>query len=425
MTANQRLDAPPPIVRRSDEALGLVREARDYQLITPLFGGGAEPQKADAVTVVRGSEVRAHLRFWWRAMRGGAFGGDLAKMKAREDEIFGAPANTDNDGKKGKPTPTVQLAITVTDPGRPLQVLGRSGKHKGQPVNVGAPESPYGYAAFPLYQTDKNSYVLDGVKFTLNLTYAQGHADDVAAALWGWETFGGIGARTRRGFGALTCTNIEGSRPISPERLGEWLDAQVSRHAVKGKWPESVPSPQYGTLRLAGVFDTSLAAWEHLISKLREFRQYRIDKHTGKRSPFGRSVWPEPREIRRLVALPKGRKATGAPTSGEFPRAVFGLPIIFQFMRDDPIDQVTLKPDKYDRLASPLILKPLQCANGKSVALAVLLKTPALPPGSHLELDGHHVASQLSPADAAAIPPLNSNQDVLGAFLAWLVRKDR
>lgn len=424
MTANQRM-APPPIVRRSDEALGLVRETRDYQLITPLFGGGAEPQKADAVTVVRGSEVRAHLRFWWRAMRGGAFGGDLAKMKAREDEIWGAPASVDTDKKTGTHSPTVQLALTVKDPGRPLQVLGRSGKHRGQPVHVGAPESPYGYAAFPLYQTDKNSFVLEGVKFGLSLTYSDKHAKDVAAALWAWETFGGIGARTRRGFGALTCVNAKDAIPASPDGVEEWIFTQATGYRAKGMWPDGVPHPIYGQIRrVPDAFDTPMAAWEHLIEKLRSFRQYRIDKVTGKRNAYGRSVWPEPREIRRLVALPKGRKATGAPTSGEFPRAVFGLPIIFQF-KGEPIEQVTLKPDKYDRLASPLILKPLQCANGKSVALAVLLKTPALPPGSDLELDGHHVASQLSPADAAAIPPLNSNLDVLGAFLAWLVRKDR
>lgn len=401
---------PPPIVRRSDDELGIVRMTRDYALITPLFGGGAEPQAADAVTVVRGSEVRAHLRFWWRAVRGGAFGGDLAKMKAREDEIWGAPANTSgrpspDDAGKPKPPPTVQLALTVTDRGRELIVQGQ----------------PLSYVAFPLNKT--RNFVLEGVKFTLALTCAKAHRAEVEAALWAWETFGGIGARTRRGFGALTCTNVAGARPASPEVVEEWILAQATSHRAKGNWKDAVvPHPLYGQIHKAPEsFDSAMAAWEHLITKLRDFRQYRVDKKTGRRSSYGHSVWPEPQEIRRLVKLKA--KSKGKPTSGMFPRAAFGLPIIFQFKDSNPVKQVELNLSAHDRLASPLILKPLQCANGKSVALAVLLKTPALPTGDHLELDGHEVSAQLSPADAAAIPPLNKNQDVLAAFLAWLMKK--
>jgi CRISPR-associated protein Cmr1 len=415
------MKTPPSIIRRSDADLKLTRETREYTLITPLFGGGAEPQQADAVTVVRASEVRGHLRFWWRAIRGGAFGPGaqgLQAMKAREGEIWGAPANDARPeaGKAQAKLPTVQLALTVTERGHAYHC-----DIKGQSVHVGAPKSPYGYAAFPLYQTDKSSVVVEGVKFSLHLTYATAHAEEVAAALWGWETFGGIGGRTRRGFGAVSCTNVAGARPPSPAELENWIIAQATRFrpkVPKVAWPDNVPHPIYGqTRRIQRDFDTPLAAWEALLTALRTFRQYRLDKKTGAFSAYGYSVWPEAREIRRLVKLPA--KARGKPASGKFPRAVFGLPIIFQF-KDEPIDQVTLKPSGHDRLASPLILKPLQCDNGKSVALAAVLKTPALPPGSHLELDGHEVDATLSPDAAAAIPPLNKSQDVLGAFLAWL-----
>lgn len=424
--SQEPMKTPPPTVRRSDADLKLTRQTREYTLITPLFGGGAEPQQADAITVVRASEVRGLLRFWWRAIRGGAFGPGaqgLQAMKAREGEIWGAPANDARPeaGKTQAKLPTVQLALTVTERGRSFQARGRSGRNKGQPVHVGAPDSPYGYAAFPLYQTDKSSVVVEGVKFSLHLTYATAHAEEVAAALWGWETFGGIGGRTRRGFGAVSCTNVAGARPPSPAELENWIVAQATRFRPKVPkvvWPDNVPHPIYAqTHRIQRDFDTPMVALEALLAALRTFRQYRLDKKTGAPSAYGYSVWPEANEIRRLTKLPA--KARGKPASGKFPRAVFGLPIIFQF-KDEPIDQVTLKPSGHDRLASPLILKPLACDNGKSVALAAVLKTPALPPDSHLELDGHEVAAALSPADAAGIPPLNKSQDVLGAFLAWL-----
>lgn len=429
---------PPPIVRRSDEDLKRVRVTRSYEVITPLFGGGAEPQKADEVTVVRGSEVRAQLRFWWRAMRGGRFGGDLAKMKAHEDEIWGTAARPDlpqaptaRTGQTAdraarenpKRPPAVQLALTITNAGRPMTVTAKSGRRKGQQVNIGDPESPYSYVAFAL--REKQGKVIEGVKFDLNLTYAKAHADDVEAAIWGWETFGGIGARTRRGFGALACTNVSGARPATPESVEDWIFGQAQKYRATGTWHDSVPHPLYGQIRrVPQPFDDPMKAWVYLFSALREFRQYRIDKHTGKYSPYGRSVWPEPREIRRLASV-KGGKVRGVPAAGKFPRAVFGMPILFQF-KDEPIGPATLKPSSHDRLASPLILRPLKCANGACVALAVRLKTPELPPGSHLELDGHPVASQLSAADATAIPPLDTQTDVLGAFLAWLVKgKDR
>ena len=423
----------PPIERRSDDKLGLVRMTRSYELITPLFGGGAEPQKADEVTIVRGSEVRAQLRFWWRAMRGGRFGGNLVAMKACEDRVWGAPAHTAQQKKvkalhKGKLHPTVQIMLTITDPGRNKEVRARSGKKKGEVVNIGDPESPYSYVAFPL--REKRGQVVEGVKFDLHLTCTEACAPEVEAALWGWETFGGIGARTRRGFGAITCTSVPASLPPSLDEVIAWIADKAAKHQDKesaqgGKllWHRNVPHLRYSTARVPLLaFDGPMDAWEHLYSALREFRQYRIDKKTLKTSPYGSSVWPEANEIRRLAKLGSG-KALHKPATGKFPRAVFGLPIIFQF-KDEPIKPVTLKPSSHERLASPLILRPLKCANGQCVALAVLLKTPELPPGSHLELDGHQVASQLSPADAGAIPPLRKNTAVLDAFLAWLVRKD-
>ena len=58
----------------------LIVQERTYKLITPLYGGGVEAGKTDSVTPIRGTEIRGQLRFWWRAMRGGQFNGDLQTM---------------------------------------------------------------------------------------------------------------------------------------------------------------------------------------------------------------------------------------------------------------------------------------------------------------------------------------------------------
>src|SRR5436190_2212651 len=80
-------EPPAQVERHTGETIAQVRE---YRLITPLFGGGVNPREADPISVVRASEVRGHLRFWWRATRGGQFGGDLEKMKQAEDLLWGS-----------------------------------------------------------------------------------------------------------------------------------------------------------------------------------------------------------------------------------------------------------------------------------------------------------------------------------------------
>ena len=74
----------PPEVK-NNERPGWVTEIRKYKVITPLYGGGEETQKPDSVTTVRASEVRGHLRFWWRALHGDW---KLDKLKTEEAKLF-------------------------------------------------------------------------------------------------------------------------------------------------------------------------------------------------------------------------------------------------------------------------------------------------------------------------------------------------
>src|SRR4051794_27912637 len=88
----------PPVtenlaVKKNDD---IIKQVRRYKLITPLFGGGVEPGVNDDVTLISGKAIRGHLRFWWRATRGGQFAGDLKKMKEIEDMIWGAASTKDN-----------------------------------------------------------------------------------------------------------------------------------------------------------------------------------------------------------------------------------------------------------------------------------------------------------------------------------------
>src|SRR5260370_23220018 len=101
-------EVSPPEVITAKQPDNVITQVREYQLITPLYGGGVKPAEADPITVVRATEIRGHLRFWWRACGGGRFNGNLAEVKKEEDAIWGKAY------KKGDFTISQEQVIQIT-----------------------------------------------------------------------------------------------------------------------------------------------------------------------------------------------------------------------------------------------------------------------------------------------------------------------
>lgn len=444
----------PPTKSMDVKREGWITEIRKYKVITPLFGGGAKPQEADEITVVRATEVRGHLRFWWRATRGGQWKGNLTKMKHHEEEIWGSPA------EKGKPGPSKIIVRVVAPekekvPNKIKQIDSYNDK-----VEIGEPKSPWGYVAFPLKKNIRQkkpagSVIEEGLEFTVELKYPEDQKIEIEIeeALWAWETFGGIGARTRRGFGAIQL--------IEKTRNGKTVGFDKStrddvRKSIAGhlgkyvqdsySWGAGVPHLPLDLARIKVVaedkskdspttFRESKYAWKFLFDKLKEFRQAR--------KGFGRSYWPEPDAIRRLPGMTTTSKhSKRLDHIDKFPRAQFGLPIVFKFKDGPEADNPPNPPDppetmlqgaEHDRLASPLILRPIACSDG-AVGLAIVLdwklvnSTEKYSPPNGLILKGvpghsPSVQSELSPADLSSIridSLKGKTNDVLQAFLNYL-----
>lgn len=389
------------------------RQVRKYRLITPLFGGGVEKATADPVSTVRATEVRGQLRFWWRACRAAQYE-TLQDVKNAEDALWGAAST-----EKRKLPSEVQVAINVTRKGTPFVV-----EHDGQPITIGNPHSPYSYVAFPL-QDKPDAVTVQGVEFELEINYPvdQERVKEVAAALWAWETFGGLGGRTRRGFGTLSFEGItEGDHSFAPawqtfpENTLRAIKQGLQEHVTEGHqhpglpmlWP--APGNRLKVIQLAN--GEPMAVWRELISKYQAFRQHREKGH------FGRSLWPEADAIRRRTNPTRDRDELSQVD--KFPRAQFGLPIIFHFEdADDPPD-TTLRGVNEERLASPLILKPVACKGRQAVGMAVFLKTRlSVPSGLWLQgaVRNEHPGVVLTPAEAQTVSKLNGRTDVLQAFL--------
>jgi len=452
MNRNRKPDWPegtplPAVEPKVDP--NMITQTRRYKLITPLFGGGVKPGEADPITVVRASEVRGHLRFWWRATRGGQFGGDPDKMRKAEEAIWGSAAGKD------KPGPSI-VNIRVYDwIDRPkLASVSVQKKGKTEVVDVGDPSSPYSYVAFPLRKTpDKPAGHLRqaGIEFSVEIRLTRTQVavvltrtesitlnllDEVEAAIWAWETFGGIGARTRRGFGALHCLEMDDKPYQMPRSLdmNKWIENQLEHHVTSGPWPNNVPHLNRNVansirIRPKGGKHDADEAWQWLFGRFRAFRQDRYPKFGG---PYGRSKWPEPDEVRRRAGTfadgyIKGTYKKHDPVHmvRKFPRGRFGLPIIFQFKDEDvkigDPTPATLEGTYHDRYASRLILRPIMCSDKTAFGLACVLDGPPDPPGGYtLHLDPYTqvpVQANLVAPEPSQITPLGGESDVLKAFL--------
>jgi CRISPR-associated protein Cmr1 len=369
--APSAVSGPPKV----GAAKKVVLDERTYCFLTPVFGGGVrvdgQHKLSDPRTPVRVPSLRGQLRFWWRACnpRGLRSSGDLLAAEAR---VFGSTEG---------PSPLVLWIVKQPEPARDVAVLrDRFAAVEDRQARA--------YGAFPL--RDPNEGIDHGVlhdhpgEWTVALSYPEELEEDIEAAFWAWAHFGGLGGRTRRGFGA-----VEEVRRGHGKKLAG-IEEGWKRHVsgVDAPWPH-LPSWDERRLRRKKGCKDGPAAQEYLLGILRRLRQGDIGRNKqaddvpGKHP--GRSYWPEPDAIRKATGVSSPDHSRPVTQVEAFPRAAFGLPILFHFKdRRDPPDTRLLPrvKDKDDtlerkgRLASPLLLRPHRADDRSVEALAVVLVHP-------------------------------------------------
>jgi CRISPR-associated protein Cmr1 len=270
-------------------------------------------------------------------------------------------------------------------------------------------ENPLPYALFPFQgkppararpdaEPEKwPALFIESASFVLRIRCPEPLAEDVKTAIWAWVNFGGLGARARRGCGALLCEELA---PKDFPGLEGWFRAAAATGTPLRPWP-TLPT---GFLSHP-VADQPIAVWSRLVELWRDFRQgvgFARDPGRQPNRP-GRSRYPEPEAIREVCKADRrrsGHRRMDHIPADAFPRAELGLPIVFHFQGEGEPPDTTLYPrvdrQRKDRMASPMILKPLALTDGRAVPLILRLRTPPL---TEIEL-------QRSPGDTGKETPL-------------------
>lgn len=354
------------------------------ELITPLYGGGVAAGLPDEEMPVRASAIRGHLRFWWRLLNRGRFADDLRAMFEEEASIWGGM------GDRGATASRVLVGVSDV---RDIRLAPCAEyKQKADGTWKTFPAFKYGkasgYALFPGQgKADKHNGVKEpphqiiepGLRFDLRIrlsgrcqTEADIWEDHVLPPLRWWASFGGLGARTRRGLGAVL---IKGVDPVTVDEASGWGCRLVMRTACKD----------------------AVKAWTKAIERLLCFRQSPDGRAPGS-DPWrpGRSRWPEADSLREITGCHFKTHAPVHPARVAFPRAVFGLPIITHFKdrpkntpaRDCDPEDTTILPihngEIKERMSSPVILKPMWTGSDYA-PIALLL------PHTHLARMGRSV----------------------------------
>lgn len=367
----------------------------EIELVTPMFGGGVTTRENDSTFPIRPTSVRGQFQFWWRATVGAQY--------ATKEDLRKAQSAVWGDTSRAS---RVQIRVDVDDlpnlKPKPCALIewdqharrGQGGWRTNWQVPFNGHDSALPYVLFPFQGetpppnrsatvTAPPASCIHKAKFRLTVTCGQDidFAKQVEPALWAWINFGGLGSRTRRGCGAIVC------KTLAPRDV-EDLKAAWTRFM-----PERFPQREWPTLADCLLLRTneqpgdSIPVWNYVIGEFRHFRQgVDFGRNQGQQlNRPGRSRYPEPEAIRRVTnkRLLKHARLSNVPDDA-FPRAEFGLPIVFHFQEQDEPPDTVLYPDndsegnKRERMASPLILKPLALQSGMAIPLVLRLKTPDL-----------------------------------------------
>ncbi|MEO8381533.1 MAG: type III-B CRISPR module RAMP protein Cmr1 [Acidobacteriota bacterium] len=250
------------------------RVSYETRFLTPGFIGGSDQTKAELTA----NGIRGQLRWWFRAVAGGRFAGDLVRVSRLETRLFGATEHQS------------ALRVVVTkQPQRSMDAFPRRGldasgiaSRAGLPPGAAGrlvitkdgrevPTNAIAYLGFGPVSwngTTARQYAVPGESSSFFIQYRglDIEAEEILSdTVWAWMNLGAIGSRARRGYGSFSCTSVE--------RTGN-----LDRHDVNGLSPVCADTATFeaGCLALFArnviPGHTETPEWSHFSANAAVFR---------------------------------------------------------------------------------------------------------------------------------------------------------
>jgi CRISPR-associated protein Cmr1 len=341
----------------------------DFKIVTPLFMGGADPKEP----ALRAPGIKGALRFWWRAAALGRHDGNLEAIKEEEGKIFGST-------KHGQSR--VIMEVSQKDLG-PVEDQFFKGYQNLMYL---------GYGPIEKGKLTRN-YLKPPINAKLHINIRPGGnnelpdsevADQLSSALIAMGLFGGLGSRSRRGFGSFNLLDLKSNgvsifgQPASLDDLKKLITDLLSGI------DRSRNLPKY----TAFSSETSVYVYQNRSTNpLKDLDEIgkRILDEIGKRMRQYRIGTPgHPSKFSSDTDLAK--KALSKRVDSHPDRVFFGLPHNYHFLKPEATLEVKgrSKDTNYERRASPLFIHIQELKNGEYAVVAALIPAIFLPEGARI-----------------------------------------
>ncbi len=242
-----------------------------FRVVTPMFVSGADQSRAE----LRLPSIKGVLRFWWRALAWGRFNGDLDKIRGEEAKLFGS---TDTGQA------AVLMKLETLDPLKDF-----IGEQRASEWSQNGWQNYVGYGLVDRKDRPTRQYIKPGFEFRLHMIAKTGEQLlAVESSLKALGLLGGLGGRSRKGWGSLTLQNLEG--------VAEWQaphsTAELKHELERLLRSQRSPGPYTGvsseaSFAIGEVRTDAASAQKTLAQDYREFLKTLTGQKKKTREAFG------------------------------------------------------------------------------------------------------------------------------------------
>jgi len=337
--------------------------------VTPLFLGGAEPNNR---AELRAPSIKGALRFWYRAI-------DL-DYRNNEGKIFGSTG----EGQ-------AKFLLKISEKDIKMVAAGNAQWDRTKTAYLGY--GPITRDSRLKKSVTTRPYIKSGSTFKLSLCFnpniTEPERAKVERALWAFLTLGGLGSRSRKGFGSLMVKNIKYIN-VESSKLPPWqfetkddlsraIESFLKPFAKDKQFPASLPQHTCFSRASRCIVVHEAQTGEDALEWLgNEMLSYRSFKSREKRFQGDHD-------------LMRNYLAQGTTPSNPPLRAAFGLPHNYFFTSlnyaKGSVD--FMDHGKAGRRASPVIFHIQELNNDKSCVVATFLPAQLIPKKEQVRISGN------------------------------------